>query len=179
MNKLILVIFLIGGLGCNSYNTSNVLNPKQFVEVFEESILMSGITSNRILLYNEYDNQLNIDSVLAFYYYGGNLYNYEVNNSTTKILESRKNLFFPNDINELSVLDIELISDTCKIDKSYLLLSEPFNVGNNKFIYSMSRRGKARNTSWIFFLEKNQDSLKILSFYDFQKDRLYQRKELK
>ncbi len=94
MNKLIVVILLVGVLGCTSNSTSKVLNRNQFVQVLEESILISGITSNKILLYHEYDNQLNIDSVLAFYWYGSNLYDYEVNDSIANYIENRENYFF-------------------------------------------------------------------------------------
>lgn len=177
MKELILVILLSVVFSCKSNNVQEVLNRKQFVEVLEQSILLSGITSSKISLYNEYDNNLNIDSVLAFYQYGSNIFGYEISDSITNYVLERKDNPIPRNINELSVLDIEVISDTLNFNEDYILISEPFLIDSNKMLFTMSNKNTTGKASWIFFFEKKQDSLILIRFYDFQKDRLYQREK--
>lgn len=179
MKKIIIVILFVNLFGCKEFKADGVLNSTQLVDVLEESILISGITSNKIFLYQEYDNSENRDSLIAFYQYGSNIWGYEISDSIIDNIEKRQNNHLPDSINVYSVLDVNLISNTNNFDGDYILISEPFFIDERKILFSLSR--KNNNTSlderWIYFLEKKEKSYRMISFYDFQNDKIYFQKD--
>jgi len=59
MKKIISIMLLVNLFGCKEFKADGVLNSTQFVDVLELTVLTSGITSNKIFLYEKYENALN------------------------------------------------------------------------------------------------------------------------
>jgi len=175
MKKIIVIILLINLFGCKGFKADGVINSTQFVDVLQKSILTSCITSDKIFLYEEYENRENIDSIVAFYHYGSNIWKYEVSDSIIDNIEKRGNKHLPDSIDVLSVADIKLISDTSNFNKDYILISEPFFVDQSKLLFVLSNKNNitSLNDRWIFYMEMNHETYELISFYNFQNDKFY------
>ena len=175
---MIFVILICNLIGCNNASINEIMDDAQLANVLEQGLLISNIGDDEIFLYHKYENQENADSLIAFYHYGSNIFGYEISDSIVNDITYRSDKSIPKELDAHSILDIEFVSDTTNYSPKCVFISEPFFVDDKKLLLSLAYKNRRSSERWIYFLEKKQESFKVISFFDFQKDKLYMKGEL-
>ncbi len=178
MKKIAFIILVYSLLGCGYSNDNKIVDDGQLANILEQALLISNINSDEIILYNKYVNQENVDSLVAFYHYGSNIFGYTIKDSVINDVTNRADSFVPKNLNNYLEFDIKT-SDVIASDKTYTFITEPFFIDDNKLLFFLSNKKNSSVKRWMYFLEKKQqDSFKVISFFDFQKNKLYMQGKL-
>lgn len=179
MKKIAIIILIYSLLGCGYSNDNKIVDDGQLANILEQALLISNINSDEIILYNKYVNQENVDSLVAFYHYGSNILGYTIKDSVINNVTNRADSFVPKNLNNYLEFDIKYTSDVIGSDKTYTFITEPFFIDDNKLLFFLSNKKNSSVKRWMYFLEmKQQDSFKVISFFDFQKNKLYMQGKL-
>lgn len=178
MKNIIFIILIYSLLGCTHFGNDKTVDGRQLADMLEQALLISKIDSDEVMLYHRYENQKNADSLVAFYHYWSNIFGYKIKDSIINNIAGRADNLIPKDLDDLSVVSIKYASDTVDFAKTYTFITEPFQIDDDKLLFSLSNKKNGFYQRWIYFLEKKQDSYKIVSFFDFQKNKLYMQGEL-
>lgn len=179
MKKIISVLLLWNLLGCQYFKENKeVVTKNQLSGIIEQALFISHIHSGEVFIYQKYQNQENVDSLIAFYEYGRNIYSYKIKDSIENFVKGRTNRSIPKNLDVLSKYGIKFISDTVHFKGRYLLITEPFYIDNNKLLFLIKHKNISLTESWMCYLEKKQETFKVTSFFDFQKNRLFEVRKL-
>ncbi len=180
MRKLLVLITFIVILGCQDNRKVKDGNNTCFFDALEQALLIAHIEINDVCFFYKFENQLDKDSLKNFYYYGSNIYGYEVSDSIINYIDDRKNKVLSNNIKKCEKANLEIINDTIGFQGDYVMISEPIYVEENRLLFSIRNKRSLHSyhERWIFFLEHKLEGFKVSSFYNFQKDKLYLEGEL-
>ena len=179
MRRIIFIVVMISFNSCYSYNNNEVLKGKDWSDILIQSLGFSGVYSDTLFLYNKFENIEFADSLCKYYSKWSDIYVYNLNDSITTLLKNRSNSIIVNKLDTLSLIKIEFVSDTIDFPDCLLKISEPIIFDGDKLIYSVSMHEKKGNVnSWIFYFDIQTDYFKLLSIYDYQKNKLFVGKAL-
>lgn len=179
MKKIALVILMCSLLGCGYSKNDKSVDDAQIADMLAQALLISNFDSDEIFLYHKYVNQNNVDSLIAFYHYGSNIFGYEIRNSIINEVTKQTDNSIPQSIKNYFKYDITYFTDTIAFDKTCTYITEPFFIDDNKLLFFLSNKKNNSIQSWMYFIEtRQQDSFKIISFFDFQKNKLYMQGKL-
>ena len=73
------------------------------------------------------------------------------------------------------MLNISYVFDTTGFKENFVIYSEPFYINEDIICISMSNNKILENIilQWVFFLKKQNESFKIIEFYDVKKGMFY------
>lgn len=174
MKKIAFIILIYSLLGCKHSDDNKIIDDRQLADMLEQALLISSIDSDEVFLYEKYENQKNADSLIAFYHYGSNIFGYKIKDSIINNVTYRADKLVPKNLNNFLGIDIKYTSDTTDFNKTYTFITEPFFIDDNKLLFFLSNNKNSSVKRWMYFLEKKQqNSFKVVSFFDFQKNKLY------
>jgi hypothetical protein len=179
MKKIALVMLICSLLGCGYSKNDKSVDDEQIADILAQALLISNFDSDEIFLFHYYVNQNNVDSLIAFYHYGSNIFGYEIKDSIINEVTKQTDNIIPQSIKNYLEYDIIYFADTIAFDKTCTFITEPFFIDDNKLLFFLSNKKNNSIKSWMYFLEKRQkDSFKVISFFDFQKNKLYMQGKL-
>ena len=171
MRKIIFVVIMLGLFGCKNINKqSQLLTDKEWGDIL--NITLPLATGDKPYIYKKYGNVELKDITLIIYNYCADI-GYELNDTILNYIKNRDNKLITNKLDMM--FNINFISDLNGFKHNYVIYSEPFYVNNQILCISMSNKlvNEGVLLEWVFFLKKQNDSIKIIKFYDDQKDMFF------
>lgn len=177
--KYIQVLFVIAYLcSCISPKEKikqDTLDEHEWFYILGQAFLFSEIQGD-VYLYHEYNNSELKDVICDFCHELSGSYNYVVNDSLSYFIKNRVNKPLLSELDTISLLNIGFIIDTIGFNSDFITISTPFYVDKNKLCFSLANK-KTNKTKehWVYLFQKEGNEFKLISVYNFQNDKLYQK----
>lgn len=171
MKKFILIIITLSLFSCKTENKQvQVLTDSEWSDILISTLPLAK--GDRPYIYREYGNEELKDITSKVYVNCADI-GYELNDSIISNINNRKNIPITNKID--TMYNISLVSDLNEFKHNYVIYSEPFYVSTQILCVSMGNKLIVEDEilQWVFFLEKQNGSFKIIEFYDVQKDKFF------
>ena len=147
---------------------------QELQDEFKGAIGFTGAFESPFYVWPKFYNVGSMELNMRVYWSLGETLSYLPQKSKLKFLSQRKDKKIPRDLLQ-GIKDIDFITDDSVSNETVILMSEPFFIDENRFLFSITKRGEPRDLFWFFFIEEKVDKkeYKVFAVYDWQKDMLY------
>jgi len=172
MRYLVYIFVLLCLFGCKNDNKySHVLTDKEWHDIIAQTFLLSDIKEPYI--FQKYDNT-GLKKTILDSYINSTFLGYEINDSILNYINTREDKPITNHLD--TMFAVSFITDTIRNRSDYVLFSEPFFVNDKIICIAMSNR-KIRDDITLkkvfYFIKRDDKVLRILGYYDVNKDVFY------
>jgi len=171
MKNLALLLLLLSFFGCKSENEQiQTLTDGEWRDILKSTLTLAE--GSKPYVFKKYEN-IGLKDIISSIYINCTDLGYEFNDSILNIINNRINRPIKNKLD--TMFNVKFISDTNGIIYNYVMYSEPLYLNNEILCISMINRKVKENTSlrWVFFMKKQNGSLKIIEFYDDKKEKYF------
>lgn len=171
MKSLVPILIMLSLFGCKPESKQvQILTDGEWRDVLINTLWLAE--GNKPYIFKEFENIGSIDIISKTYINCTNL-GYELNDSILNKITNRKNKPITNKLD--TMLNISYVFDTTGFKENFVIYSEPFYINEDIICISMSNNKILENIilQWVFFLKKQNESFKIIEFYDVKKGMFY------
>jgi len=170
----LMFIVMVIVLDCNTnnrYEKNQILTDNEWREILINTLFLAEGDKPYVLAF--FDNKRSKNILSDIYLQCKNDLGYKINDSILYMIQNRRNNPVTNRLD--TILNVSFIYDTTNFKENYVIYSEPFYISNNLICLSMTNKKVKENISleWIFFFKKQNNTFKLIFFYDVNKDMFY------
>jgi len=172
MKKIIFVVVLLSLFGCRNINKQpQLLTDKEWSDIL--NITLPLAKGDKPYIYRKFEN-VESKEIISSVYTNCEDIGYELNDTILNYINSRNNKLITNKLD--TMFNVSFVSNLNGFKHNYVIYSEPFYVNNQILCISMSNKIIKEDAllKWVFFLKKQNDSIKVIEFYDVQKDMFFE-----
>lgn len=171
MRKIVFIVITLCLFGCENKNSqSQLLTDKEWSDILNLTLPLAK--GDKPYIYYKYGN-VELKHITSNVYSNCIDIGYELNDTILNYIKNRNNKLITNELD--TMFNVNFVSNLKGFKHNYVIYSEPFYVNNQIICVSMSNKilNEDALLMWVFFLKKQNDSIKIIEFYDAQKDMFF------
>jgi hypothetical protein len=172
MKQLFFLLVIILGTSCvkEKRTQDQMLTDNDWHDFLSKSLALANV--NKPFIFKEYGN-IELMEITSSLYTNCEDLGYKINDSILANIHKRINKPITNNLD--TMFSASFVSDTNKLGYDFVVFSEPFHVNSEMLLITMLKKDVKENKiyQWGFFLKRQNGSMKIITFYNAQKDLFY------